>query len=258
MYKRPQNKNAFQYKEPKAKMRKLDVSFGGAGSSSQVDNPSAVQLSKPSTSKVTNDKPIATTASAHTTGKQNVVPQTNNLPPAKDDNLWGDADDECILIASQMVDNMDMDAINQQIIVQSMNLSQNNGVETKIQNEAQNIWKDFFHSTEEDDRIFSEMNNFDNIGNQDMNELLSSTVIQKTPHQQASQRPTSPSVFKVPMQIRNDKRVTVQTSTQIDMNITFRPEGMPQSTQLSQKIEIPRPMEPVGNFESNSKEFFFY
>lgn len=250
MYKRPSSKNAFQYKEPKAKMRKLNVSLSSAGASNQSDNPgptSTIQLSKPSTSKVVNnDKQNAASSSAQSNNKPDVAlqPQTINIPPPKDENLWADADDECILIASQMVDNMDMDAVNQQIIVQSMNLSQGNVVEPKVLSEAQNILKDFLQSSEEDNRIFSELNNFDNIGNQDITQITTST---QKPSHQATQRPKSPSVFKVPTQIRHDKR-TIPSSTQRDMNISFRPEGRPQSTQFSQNIEIPKPFEPAGNF----------
>lgn len=256
MYKRPPSKNAFQYKEPKAKMRKLNV-LSGAGASNQPESPkpnSALQMSRPSTSKVaTNDKPSATSSSAHAIRKPDVAPQpsTTNVPPLKDDNLWGDSDDECILIASQMIDNMDMDAINQQIIVQSMNMSQGMNGETKEKTEAQNMFKDFLQSTEEDDRIFSEINNFDNIGNHDTNDFFSSTVIPKAPeHHQASQRPTSPTIFKIPSHIPHEKRanptVTFQSSTQIEMNISFRPELHPQSTQFTQNIEVPR---PTGNLK---------
>lgn len=245
MYKRPPSKNAFQYKEPKPKMRKLNVSLSSAGASNQSDNAeptNTMQLSKPSTSKnVNNDEQNAASSSAHSNNQRDVAHQiqTANVPAPNDENLWADADDECILIASQMVDNMDMDAINQQIIVQSMNLSQNNVVETKPINEAQNILNDFFQSSEEDNRIFSEINNFDNIGNQDMTERITST--QCNP---ATQRPKSPLVFKVPTQFRHDKRTIpapIQSSTQRDMNISFRPEGLPQSTQFSQQIEIPKP-----------------
>lgn len=247
MYKRAPNKNAFHYKEPKAKMPRLDVSLTSAGTSNKANHPSALHISRPSTPKaVRNDNPIGASSST-SNNKPNVAPQplltqkTINVPPPppplKDENLWDDADDECILIASQMVDNMDMDAINQQIIVQSMNMSQSNAAETKVKNVAQNILMDLLRSSEEEDRIFSEIENFDDIGNPEMNKT------------QASQRPTSPSVFKVPMQIRHEKRTVVQSSTQFDMNISFRPQGLPQSTQFSQNIEIPRPMEPAGNFE---------
>lgn len=255
MYKRPPSKNAFQYKEPKAKMRKLNVSLSSAGTSNQSDSAeptSSIQLSKPSTSKVVNyDKQNAASSSASSSALANNKPvvapqqQTVNIPPPKDENLWADADDECILIASQMVDNMDMDAINQQIIVQSMNLSQSNVVEPKVISEAHNILKDFLQSSEEDNRIFSELNNFDNIGNQDMTEIIGSTQRASYP---ATQRPKSPSVFKVPTQIHHDKR-TMQSNTQRDMNLSFRPQGRPQSTQFIQNIEIPKPFEQAGNFK---------
>lgn len=255
MYKRPPSKNAFQYKEPKAKMRKLDVSLLGA--SNQADTTKAsgtLQLSRPSTSKaVTNDKQNECTSSNN---KPILAPQPqpSNAPPSNDENLWGDADDECILIASQMVDNMDMDAINQQIIVQSMNLSQNNAAKTKLNKAPDNFLKDLLQSTEEEDRIFSELNNFDNIGNinQHMNEYLNNH--QNSPdgrktNQISSQRPSSPSVFKVPAQIRPDKRtypsLAIPSSSQNDPNISFRPENQPQSTQFSQRI--PKPLKQTGN-----------
>ncbi|XP_037047670.1 uncharacterized protein LOC119082296 [Bradysia coprophila] len=244
MYKRPPSKNAFQYKEPKSKMRKLNVSLTGASNQSTQSNPSNVlQLQKPTTSTSINDKPNPTSSSGNSIRKPDVTHQTqrNNVPPppvppAKDENLWADADDEFILIASQMVDNMDMDAINQQIIVQSMNMSQNNMVEIKMPNEEQDVVKNLLQFTEEDDRIFSEINNFDVIGNPN---LRAGTL------PQANERPVSPSVFKVPSEVPRDKRAPIQTSTQIDMNFTFRPQDQPQSTQFSQNIEIPRPMEPT-------------
>lgn len=233
--------------EPKSKMRKLNVSFNGAGDTHTQSNdpkPSTSALVKPSTSKasVTNDKPNPTSSIASTNRKPD-IPQpshvTNDQPP-KDD-LWGDADDEFILIASQMVDNMDLDAINQQIIMQATNMSQGNVVEEKIPNEAQNVLQNFFNATEEDDRLFSEMHNFDDIGNTEMND------VQKTPYpnNDPDVRPTSPSVFKVP----TGRYVKpVQSSTQIDMNLSFQPESHPQSTQFRQQIEIPKPVQPTGKF----------
>lgn len=259
MYKRPSSKNAFQYKEPKAKMRKLDVSLCGA--SNQADTIKAsgtLQLSRPSTSKVvTNDKqnePSSSNNNPIVASQPQPQPQPSNVPPSNDENLWGDTDDECILIASQMVDNMDMDAVNQQIIVQSMNMSQNHGAKTKPNNVPDKLLKDMLQSTEEEDRIFSELNNFDNIGNinQHMNEFLNNhqnPPVSLKANQAHSQRPTSPSVFKVPAQIRPDKRtqssVPIPSSSQNDFNITFRPEAQPQSTQFSQRI----PLKQIGNFK---------
>lgn len=234
MYKRP-NKNGFQYKESKSKMRKLDVSVSGAGSSNGPTTTSS--LIRPSTSKACLANVNLHSASSSNTNKSVVhQPQKANVPqsPPKNENeyLWADADDEFILAASQMVDNMDMDAINQQIIVQSENMSQNNVIAPKLQDD---ILKEIFHATEDDDRLFSEINNFDNIGN-DMN------LTSKTPHpnNQFGERPASPSVFKVPTEVRQEKRIF--TSTQIEMNFSFRPETHPQSTQFSQ----PKSIEPNG------------
>ncbi len=244
-------------------MPRLDVSLSGSGSGAtnqnNVPKPTAntLQLQRPSTSRAAtiNDRPNPSTASSAQSSSNNkpdvVVHQQLqtyiNPPPAKDENLWGDADDEFILIASQMVDNMDMDAINQQIIVQSMNLSQNNAIETKMPDPAQDLLKNFLHTTEDDDRLFSEIDNFDNYGNPEINDVL-----MKTQQQNENERPPSPSVFKIPTAIRHEKRVTstqIQYSTQNDMNFSFRPESHPQSTQYSQRIEIPRSIEPTGNFD---------
>lgn len=255
MYKRPSSKNAFQYKEPKSKMRKLNVSLTGAGTQNNESNSTnALQIQKPTTSTVhpIDDKPTPSTSTANFNREPDVVLQSqrNNVPPPpvpsppKDENLWADADDEFILIASQIVDNMDMDAINQQIIVQSMNMmSQNNVIELpkmpsdEEQQVEPDVVKNFMQFTEEDDRIFSEMNNFDIIGNPN---LYGGTLPQ-------AERPVSPSVFKIP-EIRMDRRtqINIHTSTQNDMSSSFRPHGHPQSTQFSQNIEIPRPMEPTG------------
>lgn len=332
MYKRPSSKNAFQYKEPKTKMRKLDVSVCGASKQTDTAKPQGpLQLSRPSTSKcITNDKRNVPSSPAHTNKQPDVAPhpQVIDVPPTNDENLWrdnkrnipsssagtnkqpnvapqqkiinvpkandanlrgddkrnvssssaqtykqpdvviqpqiisvpsgndehlwDDADDECILMASQMLDNME--TIGQQIIVQSMNMSQGNAVETKM-NKQPNVYKDLLQSTEEEDRIFSELNNFDNIGNinQHMNEILKDHHSQanQRPPQVCSQRPTSPSVFKIPTQFRVDKRtnasLAVPSSTQNDLNFSFRPEGQPQSTQFSQRIEIPQPLEQRGS-----------
>lgn len=251
MYKRPANKNAFQYKEPKTKMRKLDVSLCGTSNSS--DTPKAIstlQMLRPSTSKgVTDDKENARSSSAYSNNK----PQIVNVPPNNDE-MWADADDELILIASQVVDNMDV--IGQQIIVQSMELSQNNVAERNTNNGADKFLKDFLQSTEEEDRIFSELINFDTVGkDKDMNEYLNDNqntlVNQITPQINSSQRPISPTVFKVPMTIPYNRpvngTVAIPSSTQNDPNFTFRPEDLPQSTQFSQRIEIPKPVEQIGN-----------
>lgn len=233
-------------------MRKLNVSLTGASNQTTDSEPTpALQLQKPSTSTAQpiNERPSnPTTSSASSNPKPSVAHQSqrnNNAPPPappSNENLWGgDADDEFILIASQMVDNMDMDAINQQIIVQSMNMSQSNMIEMKMPNEEQDIVKHLLQFTEEDDRIFSEINNFDAIGNPN---LRSGALPQAN-----DERPVSPPVFKIPAEIPREKRGPI-TSTQIDMNLSFRPHGHPQSTQFSQNIEIPRPMEPIGNISS--------
>ncbi|KAJ6649023.1 hypothetical protein Bhyg_04255 [Pseudolycoriella hygida] len=265
MYKRPASKNAFQYKEPKSKMRKLDVSLTGATASTSKQsinvNPT-LQLSRPTATKyVSNDKPTTSSSSGFSIKKSDDAPQTTSTNvPAFNDNLWSDADDECILIASQMVDNMDLDAINQQIIVQSMNMCQNNNVETKEKCEAQNILKDFLQSTEEDDRIFSEINNFENIGNQEMNEILSQQVITKASNEVNGEKASNGVNGEKASNGRTNRVCIVQARSQIsqiDMDISFEPMGRPQSTQFSRNIEIPKPIQPVASEEGQELKVRF-